>query len=50
VFRLRNLVGMDWRSINHIIDCGLHKVVKLEALRTENNLVRVMSVRPVKFN
>jgi len=44
VFRLRNLIGMDWCSINHIIDCGLRRVVKLEALRTENNLVRVKMV------
>jgi len=34
VFQLWNLVGMDWRSINHIIDYGLRIVVKLEALRT----------------
>jgi len=34
VFRLRNLIGMDWRSINHIIDCGSRRLVKLEALRT----------------
>jgi len=39
VFRLRNLVGMDWQCINHIIDCGLRKVVNLEALRTKNILV-----------
>jgi len=39
VFQLPNLVEMDEQSINHIIDCGLHKVVKLEALRTKNILV-----------
>jgi len=39
VFWLRNLVKMDRRSINHIIDCRLRRVVKMEALRTENILV-----------
>jgi len=29
---------MDWRSINHIIDCGLRRVVKPEALRTKKYL------------
>jgi len=41
---VRNLIGMDWHSINHIIDCGLRRMVKLEALRTKNILVRVMRV------
>jgi len=40
VFLLRNRVGMNLQSINHTIDCGLRKVVKLEALRTENFLVK----------
>ena len=40
VFRLRNRVGMNLQSIDHTIDCGLRKVVKLEALRTENFLVK----------
>jgi len=40
VFQLRNLVGMDLQSINHTIDYGLRRVTKLEALRTENILVK----------
>ena len=40
VFQLRNRVGMNLQSINHTIDCGLRKVVKLEALRIENFLVK----------
>jgi len=40
VFRLLNLVGMDLQSINHTIGCGLRRIVKLEALRTENILVK----------
>jgi len=31
---------MDLQSINHTIDCKLRRVVKLEALRTENILVK----------
>jgi len=34
VFWLRNIVGMDWQSNHHIIDCRLRRVLKLEALRT----------------
>jgi len=44
VFWLRNLVGMGLQFISHTIDCELRRVVKLDALRTEKNLGKVMRV------